>query len=78
MLEFPLSLAATLPAQMPNWDILSDLTTSLGKMKRSPIQVSMAGGEGESTFGLYVCTIISLKVWLNLVESLKVWLNTGS
>ena len=42
VLEFPLSLTATLPAQMPNWDILSNLTTSLGKMKRSPIQVSMS------------------------------------
>ena len=39
VLEFPLSLTATIPAQMPNWSILSDITSSLGKLRRSPLQV---------------------------------------
>ena len=67
VLEFPLSLAATLPAQMPNWDILSDLTTSLGKMKRSPIQVSTSHirrGK-ESRFSVYVYMFEGLAVYGN-------------
>ena len=39
-LEFPLSLNATVPAQLPNWSILADLLSSLSKNKRSPLQVN--------------------------------------
>ncbi|XP_019852163.1 PREDICTED: helicase domino-like isoform X2 [Amphimedon queenslandica] len=37
-LELPLFLNTTVPAQMPNWTILADFVTSLGKTKRSAVQ----------------------------------------
>lgn len=39
ILEFPLSLNCTVPAQTPNWSILADLVSSYSKNKRSPLQV---------------------------------------
>jgi E1A-binding protein p400 len=38
VLEFPLSLTISVPAQIPNWSIVSDLTSCLSKVKRSPLQ----------------------------------------
>ena len=40
VLEFPLSLTISVPAQIPNWSIVSDLTSAISKVKRSPLQVS--------------------------------------
>lgn len=39
VLEFPLSLTISVPAQIPNWSIVADITSSLGKVRRSPLQV---------------------------------------
>lgn len=39
VLEFPLSLTISVPAQTPNWSIVADLTAVLSKVKRSPLQV---------------------------------------
>ncbi|CAI8023442.1 Helicase domino [Geodia barretti] len=38
VLEFPLSLTISVPAQIPNWSIVSDLTSAISKVKRSPLQ----------------------------------------
>lgn len=39
VLEFPISLTISVPAQIPNWSIIADITSSLGKVRRSPLQV---------------------------------------
>ena len=39
VLEFPLSLTISVPAQIPNWAIVADLTSTLSRIKRSPLQV---------------------------------------
>ena len=40
VLEFPLSLTISVPAQIPNWSIVASLTSTLSKVRRSPLQVS--------------------------------------
>lgn len=39
VLEFPISLTISVPAQIPNWSIVADITSSLGRVRRSPLQV---------------------------------------
>ena len=41
VLEFPLSLTISVPAQIPNWAIVADLTSTLSRIKRSPLQVGL-------------------------------------
>lgn len=39
VLEFPLTLTISVPAQTPNWSIVADLTSTLSRIRRSPLQV---------------------------------------
>jgi len=38
VLEFPLTLTISVPAQTPNWSIVADLTSTLSRIRRSPLQ----------------------------------------
>ena len=42
MLEFPISLTISVPAQIPNWSIIADITSSLSRVRRSPLQVILS------------------------------------
>ena len=38
MLDFPLSLNISVPAQTPNWSVVADTVTLFSRLKRSPHQ----------------------------------------
>ena len=38
MLDFPLSLNISVPAQTPNWSVVADTVTLFSRVKRSPLQ----------------------------------------
>ena len=48
VLEFPLSLTISVPAQIPNWAIVADLTSTLSRIKRSPLQVGLEWNQLEA------------------------------
>ena len=59
VLEFPLSLTISVPAQIPNWSIVSDLTSGISKVKRSPLQVRTCEGYSSKQHFIFQLVVVS-------------------